>query len=1105
MSKPSKKKLTLMEDFPRGGVKKMPKKRKTKEPVQDLFKTNDGEKKPDHHQSGPKKKKFKPGNQKQQLSHYPPPQKGSSKLESLRFNHIEVGMHILCCVAKVGNYSLTMDLPGGLQGEVAITAISDTYTDQLSRLTSDDYEEDQEEEIAHLKDMFRPGLILPCEVTAIKIRSGSKKKIFLSMNPKLVNRHLEVEHLVEGMILFGSVRSREDHGYVLDVGVEGVTAFLADSRADKYITSVNEGESPKLGQVVMCTILSSKNKNIKVSINPKQVDNAQVTKSVMVVPGMKVSGTIQQVLKEGLVVEFDGQTCLVHQTHTPAYTLEKYTQGSKVKGTVLYRLLKNRTTHLSLLPHLSGATCGGLSDKFTTLTDRTTPHKARVLDAMDRIVWFTLDNGVRALATRPHLRAVATDMKTPLQKTFRVGEKHSCTVVGHNLMENVVHVHLSGKTETNKPSSGEKNEESLIQKRKLENMKSESSISKLKSDAESEPKSKKKKSEKGEKFSKDERNLKNVNGTYETENLSEKKKKKKSKSISDIKCETGDSEDTDNVKSAKKKKLKEIRKSAVDFAESESDESESDDSDDSDDEVTGTKKTKLETDYLKIQETKTKLKKKDKTNMEPSVKETPSKKVKAVKEELMKETPGKKDKTTKKTSVKETPLKKAKADKEESVKKTPAKKGTAGQEESVKDTPAKKTKADKLIKETPSRKEKAAKEKSSRETPGKKDKSVKETPSKKGKTKSTEESDSGVEVNKASDSDDDEDMKVPTVGANPPRLTMSAGFSFSEDFSIAPSGVNDVSSDDEVEEKKYVKKTPHELRQERIDEEKKIYAYERQQLEGDQIPVCSNDFDRLVLQSPDSSLLWTRYMAFHLETAEIDKARTVAERALKTISFREEQEKLNVWLAYMNLENMYGAEAQLTAVFDRALQQNDPVKVYRQMVQVYSNSGKMEEAEKMYNTMTKKFTQDKTVWTGFGLFFFKNGRPEAARKLLQRCLKSLDKKDHVELISKFAQMEYKQGEPQRGCTMFENVLTNYPKRTDLWSVYLDMVIKTGNLDDVRHLFERVIHMKMSSKKMQFFFKKYMDFEKKYGDSKSMEKVKQKALEYVESQGFTEAS
>ena len=56
----------------------------------------------------------------------------------------------------------------------------------------------------------------------------------------------------------------------------------------------------------------------------------------------------------------------------------------------------------------------------------------------------------------------------------------------------------------------------------------------------------------------------------------------------------------------------------------------------------------------------------------------------------------------------------------------------------------------------------------------------------------------------------------------------------------------------------------------------------------------------------------------------------------------------------------------------------------------------------------------------------------------------------VEVLSKFAQLEYKMGEPERGKTMFENILSSYPKRTDLWSVYIDMTIKMADLSDVRY-------------------------------------------------------
>ncbi len=59
----------------------------------------------------------------------------------------------------------------------------------------------------------------------------------------------------------------------------------------------------------------------------------------------------------------------------------------------------------------------------------------------------------------------------------------------------------------------------------------------------------------------------------------------------------------------------------------------------------------------------------------------------------------------------------------------------------------------------------------------------------------------------------------------------------------------------------------------------------------------------------------------------------------------------------------------------------------------------------------------------------------------------------VEVLSKFAQMEYKLGEPERGKTMFENILSSYPKRTDLWSIYIDMTIKQADTSDVRYFFQ----------------------------------------------------
>lgn len=46
-------------------------------------------------------------------------------------------------------------------------------------------------------------------------------------------------------------------------------------------------------------------------------------------------------------------------------------------------------------------------------------------------------------------------------------------------------------------------------------------------------------------------------------------------------------------------------------------------------------------------------------------------------------------------------------------------------------------------------------------------------------------------------------------------------------------------------------------------------------------------------------------------------------------------------------------------------------------------------------------------------------------------------------------MEFKYGEVERGKIMFENILVNYFRRIDFWLVYIDMVVKFGDLEGVR--------------------------------------------------------
>lgn len=55
----------------------------------------------------------------------------------------------------------------------------------------------------------------------------------------------------------------------------------------------------------------------------------------------------------------------------------------------------------------------------------------------------------------------------------------------------------------------------------------------------------------------------------------------------------------------------------------------------------------------------------------------------------------------------------------------------------------------------------------------------------------------------------------------------------------------------------------------------------------------------------------------------------------------------------------------------------------------------------------------------------------------------------VDIITKFAQLEFRFGDAEKGRVMFDKVLTTYPKRTDLWSVFIDLMVKYASQKEVR--------------------------------------------------------
>ncbi|XP_029666724.1 protein RRP5 homolog isoform X1 [Formica exsecta] len=326
------------------------------------------------------------------------------------------------------------------------------------------------------------------------------------------------------------------------------------------------------------------------------------------------------------------------------------------------------------------------------------------------------------------------------------------------------------------------------------------------------------------------------------------------------------------------------------------------------------------------------------------------------------------------------------------------------------------------------------------------------------------------------------------------------GFSWDDKANLATSA--ETSSDDEEEPeeepKRKKKLSAAERREQEREKERKIRQRE-EALASNKMPNSTDQFDKLVLSNPDSSLVWLQYMAYHLQATEIDKARAIAKRAIKTINFREENERLNVWNAWLNLESRFGTLESLNNVFQEAVQTNDAFRIYTHMLTVHADAGKKIELEKLIDTMIGKFKQNPQTWINCGAALLKIGLKEKSRHIMQRAVQSLPASQHVNLLVRFANLENKLGDKERAQTLFEHILSSYPKRVDVWSCYVDCLIKSEDIDIARRVLERACVQTLPARKMKTLFTKFKSFEEKYGTPEAVARIVQMAAEYVEKQ------
>ena len=334
------------------------------------------------------------------------------------------------------------------------------------------------------------------------------------------------------------------------------------------------------------------------------------------------------------------------------------------------------------------------------------------------------------------------------------------------------------------------------------------------------------------------------------------------------------------------------------------------------------------------------------------------------------------------------------------------------------------------------------------------------------------------------------------------------------------SGIGKIENENqmEIENEEKEEKEENEEKEEEIDTKKKS-AKEREKAkikkeinirnieQEKKEEINAEYYEKLILSDHDNSLYWIQYASYILENLGLESSRKIFERAIKTIDISKQKEKLNIWIAYINLENIYGDENSLKSIVERSLEVNDKKQIYLQLIRIYTNSKKYIIAYEIYRICIKDYFNDFEIWKKYLEFLFEinygiklqnKGDIPDTKSGLRKAMQVLSEKKQLDITIYYAQLLFAFNIIEEGRNTFDNILNEYPKRKDIWFVYIDKEIKYGkNIEKIRKIFERMFEINFKLSALKSIFKKYLEFEQSNGD-KALENAKNKVQEIMSS-------
>jgi len=378
-------------------------------------------------------------------------------IEQINVKNIPIGSIIVGCIQDIQDFEIKVVLPGCVYCLIPIVNISSDYTRSLREFAQNPL---------HSKKPLKPQSMFKIgQQVIIKVLEKKNEKILIdetfipyvqiigTLDPDDIYEELNSKIFLsacDNFIISASVKSKEDHGYVMNCGVNKIIGFLHNDKARMYIENLKV-KSLSIGQVITCAILNKNENNVlQLSAEPNDLINLRIDDSIRgrfpsscLLPGLNVKAKIVDIQDAGLEImlydEFPGYILKDHLNDVWNLPESNYEIDSDLNATILYQNLNTKHVVCTLRNNFEQRAIsnrwklriGQIFEKATVVS----------IDKKGNVTFKLVDN-IKAIAPFNELSDdyLTSDDLSTIMNMFPIKSKHSVRVKSYSFIDGYVKV-----------------------------------------------------------------------------------------------------------------------------------------------------------------------------------------------------------------------------------------------------------------------------------------------------------------------------------------------------------------------------------------------------------------------------------------------------------------------------------------------------------------------------------------------------------------------------------------------------------------------------------------------------------------------------------------